>query len=112
MSTSKVNASKGRRYSQKEKAEILAFVNKVNEEKGRGGQMAATKKYKLSPLTIASWIRSGVSEEGETPIVAAHNAGPIGKKLAELQSLHVQIAKAEKELARMKTQFTALKSKL
>ncbi|MCW1925282.1 hypothetical protein OKA05_22165 [Luteolibacter arcticus] len=109
MSTSKVNASKGRRYTTKEKAEILAFVDKVNAEKGRGGQIAATKKFKLSPLTIASWIRSGITANGETPVVAT---GPIGKKLAELQSLHSQIIKAEKELAKMQSQFAALKSGL
>jgi len=112
MSTSKVNASKGRRYTAKEKAEILAFVDKVNEEKGRGGQLAATKKFKLSPLTIASWIRSGVTADGEAPAAASYSAGPIGKKLAELQSIHGQIVKAEKELARMKSQFAALKGNL
>ena len=111
MSTSKVNASKGRRYTTKEKAEVLAFVDKVNAEKGRGGQMAATKKFKLSPLTIASWIRSGVTANGEAP-AASYSGGPIGKKLAELQSLHSQITKAEKELAKMKSQFAALKGHL
>jgi transposase len=112
MSTTKINASKGRRYTTKEKAEILAYVDKVNAEKGRGGQMAATKKFKLSPLTIASWIRSGVAASGEAPVAISYSAGPIGKKLAELQSLHGQIAKAEKELERMKSQFAALKGKL
>jgi hypothetical protein len=112
MSTSKVNASKGRRYTTKEKSEILAFVDKVNAEKGRGGQMAATKKFKLSPLTIASWIRSGVTANGEAPAAANYSAGPIGKKLADLQSLHGQILKAEKDLAKLKTQFAALKGNL
>lgn len=112
MSTSKINASKGRRYTVKEKAEILAFVEKVNQEKGRGGQLAATRKFKLSPLTIASWIRSGVTADGETPAATSYSAGPIGKKLAELQSLHGQIIRAEKELAKMKNQFAALKGNL
>ncbi|MEK7954454.1 hypothetical protein [Luteolibacter soli] len=112
MSTSKVNASKGRRYTTKEKSEILAFVDKVNAEKGRGGQMAATKKFKLSPLTIASWIRSGITAEGGAPIAASYSAGPIGKKLSDLQSLHGQIVKAEKDLAKMKSQFAALKGNL
>jgi hypothetical protein len=112
MSTSKVNASKGRRYTTKEKSEIIAFVDKVNAEKGRGGQMAATKKFKLSPLTIASWIRSGITADGEAPVPASYAGGPIGRKLAELQSLHGQIVKAEKELAKMKSQFSALKGNL
>jgi len=112
MSTSKVNASKGRRYTTKEKAEIIAFVDKVNAEKGRGGQMAATKKFKLSPLTIASWIRSGITANGEPPAASNYAGGPIGKKLAELQSLHAQIVKAEKELAKMRSQFSSLKGNL
>lgn len=44
-------ASKGKRYSEQEKAEILRFV----EEQGRGGASAAAKKFGVSPLTISSW---------------------------------------------------------
>jgi transposase-like protein len=112
MSNSKVNSAKGRRYSAKEKAEIVAFVDKVNADKGRGGQSAASKKFKISPLTIASWIRAGIGggEAAATP--AASAAGPIGKKLSKLQALHDQIARTEKELSKMKAQFNALKSAL
>ena len=111
MSNSNVNAAKGRRYTAKEKADIIAFVDKVNAEKGRGGQSAASKKYKISPLTISSWIRAGA---GGMPLAAgtAAVAGPIGKKLSKLQALHDQIAKAEKELAKLKAQFNSLKSAL
>jgi transposase-like protein len=113
MSNSNVNAAKGRRYTTKEKAEIIAFVDKVNSEKGRGGQSAASKKFKISPLTISSWIRSGigggtVSSAGG----AAAVAGPIGKKLSKLQALHDQIARAEKELSKLKAQFNSLKAAL
>ncbi|MCW1886477.1 hypothetical protein OKA04_17195 [Luteolibacter flavescens] len=113
MSNSNVNAAKGRRYSTKEKAEIIAFVDKVNAEKGRGGQSAASKKYKISPLTISSWIRSGIGG-GTLSVAGAATAvaGPIGKKLSKLQALHDQIAKAEKDLGKLKTQFNALKSAL
>lgn len=113
MSNSNVNAAKGRRYTAKEKAEIIAFVDKVNAEKGRGGQSAASKKFKISPLTISSWIRSGAGGGASTVRVSTGAvAGPIGKKLSKLQELHDQIAKAEKELARMRAQFDSLKSSL
>ena len=112
MSNSNVNAAKGRRYTTKEKAEIIAFVDKVNAEKGRGGQSAASKKYKISPLTISSWIRSGIGGGSVSSGGAASVAGPIGKKLSKLQALHDQIARAEKELGKLKSQFNALKSAL
>jgi hypothetical protein len=112
MSNSNINAAKGRRYSTKEKADIIAYVDKVNADKGRGGQSAASKKYKISPLTISSWIRSGVSSGVSLSGGGASVAGPIGKKLSKLQALHDQIARSEKELAKLKTQFNALKSAL
>jgi transposase-like protein len=112
MSNSNVNAAKGRRYTTKEKAEIIAFVDKVNAEKGRGGQSAASKKYKISPLTISSWIRSGIGGGSASNGSAASVAGPIGKKLSKLQALHDQIARAEKELGKLKSQFNSLKSAL
>lgn len=113
MSNSNVNAAKGRRYTAKEKAEIIAYVDKVNAEKGRGGQSAASKKFKISPLTISSWIRSGAGRGSSASRSSSGSVvGPIGKKLAKLQELHDQIAKAEKELARMRAQFDALKASL
>lgn len=113
MSNSKVNSAKGRRYSAKEKAEIVAFVDKVNADRGRGGQSAASKKFKISPLTISSWIRAGVTGGGVAVVASgAAVAGPIGKKLSKLQALHDQIARTERELAKMKAQFNALKAAL
>ena len=112
MSNSNINAAKGRRYSTKEKADIIAFVDKVNADKGRGGQSAASKKYKISPLTISSWIRSGAGGGLSLPSGSSSVAGPIGKKLSKLQALHDQIARAEKELSKLKSQFNSLKSAL
>lgn len=115
MSNSNVNAAKGRRYTAKEKADIIAFVDKVNSEKGRGGQSAASKKYKISPLTISSWIRSGAGSSSGAPLSLkglGAVSGPIGKKLSKLQDLHDQIARAEKELSKLKSQFDSLKGSL
>lgn len=113
MSNSKINSAKGRRYSAKEKAEIIAFVDKVNADRGRGGQSAAAKKFKISPLTIASWIRAGVTSGGAAVVASgAPVAGPIGKKLSKLQALHDQISRTERELSKMKAQFNALKAAL
>lgn len=115
MSTKKkVNSAKGRRYTQAEKADILAYVDKVNAQKGRGGQSAASKKFKISPLTISSWIRSGIGGSSAVSLSVGSTSvsGPIGKKLAKLQALHDQILRAEKDLAKLKGQFNALKGSL
>ena len=118
------NASKGRRYTEQEKAEILAFVDQVNAEKGRGGQSAASKKYKISPLTISSWLRGGPGApaaaktaapsrgRGRQAAAGGSAGGSIDKKLAKLQTLHGQIARAEKELSKLRAQFDSLKSSL
>lgn len=124
MSTKKATSSaKGKRYSAKEKADILAFVESVNAEKGRGGQSAASKKYKISPLTISNWIKAGAgaapaakpaaaASAPAAKAVAASVSGPIAKKLAKLQELHDQIVRTEKELAKLTTQFNTLKASL
>ena len=38
---SKKTTTKGKRYTDAQKQEVVAFVNKVNADKGRGGQAAA-----------------------------------------------------------------------
>lgn len=103
-----VNAAKGKRYTDKEKAEILGFVEKVNAEKGRGGQSAASAKFKISQLTISSWLKS--SGGGSSSKISTK--GGLGSKLAKLSSLAGQIDKAEKELEKLKSQFEALKKSL
>jgi transposase-like protein len=55
--------SKGKRYSEQEKAEILAFA----DAQGRGGASAAAKKFKVSPLTISNWRK--VQGSGRAPQV-------------------------------------------
>lgn len=106
-----VNAAKGKRYTDKEKSEILAFVDKVNAEKGRGGQSAAAKKYKISQLTISSWLKSGI---GSGPVAKGNGGakGGISSKLAKLATLASQIEKTEKELGKLQAQFEALKKSL
>jgi uncharacterized protein YjcR len=53
------------RYDQKTKDEVVAFVLQHNEEKGRGGQSAAGKKWNLNPITVKSWLeKAGVETPG------------------------------------------------
>lgn len=123
-SKSKVPTTRGTRYTDKQKAEIIDFVNKVNSEKGRGGQTIASKKFKISPITISSWLkksgakkttgkkRSLPAKASKTSASKTSSTSSFGKKLAKLQSLNKQIERAEADLAKMKGEFDALKASL
>ncbi len=104
------HAAKGRRYSEQEKADILAFVAKVNAENGRGGQTAASKKYNISQLTISSWLHG--SNRMRTGRGGMRTEGTLGAKLAKLAALNSQIARLERELTQLKAQFDGLKASL
>ena len=102
-----VNQAKGKRYSASEKAKVLATVEKVNAEKGRGGITAAAAKYGVTPLTISSWLRSaGISTRGG----GKSQAGPeVFRRLAEL---HETIIRTEEELSKLQQEYAGLKRKL
>lgn len=59
MSTKAKKASgTGVRYTDAQKQEVVDFVAQYNSANGRGGQSAAFAKYKVTPLTIATWIKA------------------------------------------------------
>jgi len=104
-----VNASKGKRYSPEERAEILAIVHEVNATRGRGGVTAAANKFGVSPLTISHWLRNtGIQSTSQK---GRRNAGDAGV-FRELADLHDKIAKKQRELAQLESQFNKLKAKL
>ncbi|MDP4584062.1 MAG: hypothetical protein NWR21_01035 [Verrucomicrobiales bacterium] len=54
------------RYDQKTKDEVVAYIQQYNKDKGRGGQSAAVKKWKLNPITVKSWLeKAGVETPGK-----------------------------------------------
>ncbi|MBB5350027.1 transposase-like protein [Haloferula luteola] len=110
MSTKTAKNNKGKRYTDAEKQEVVDYVNEINSSKGRGGQSAASKKFKISPLTISGWLKK--SDSVPTGKSTASVGGSITKKLAKLQDLHGEIARKEKELEKLRAQFEALKGSL
>ena len=52
------NKGTGRRYSLAEKTVIIAHVERINIERGRGGITDAAKRFGVSPLTIANWLEA------------------------------------------------------
>lgn len=109
MASRKKNSSKARRYSVKEKEDILRYVESVNAKQGRGGQTAAVKKYGISALTISTWMRN--HSNGAVSIKGSAKGG-IGGTLAKLSALHAEIAAKEKQLAAMQAEFAKLKASI
>ena len=108
MASRKKNPSKARRYSVKEKEEILRYVESVNSKQGRGGQTAAVKKYGISALTISTWLRGN----GVVPVSGRVSSNGTGGVIAKLGAVHAEIVAKEKELAALKAQFDKLKSSI
>ena len=58
MSTSTSPTVKGIRYSDTQKKEVVDFAVAYNTTNGRGGQSQAAEKFKISALTVASWLKA------------------------------------------------------
>lgn len=55
-----------KRYKQKEKDAVVAFIQQFNEKNGRGGQTAAVNKYGVTPITVRAWMdKAGVPSPGK-----------------------------------------------
>jgi hypothetical protein len=108
MASRKKNPSKAKRYSVKEKEEILRYVDSVNSKQGRGGQTAAVKKYGISALTISTWLRGG----GASFKAGKVSSNGTGGVIAKLAAVHAEIVAKEKELVTLRSQFEKLKSSI
>lgn len=97
--------TKGKRYSDALKAEVLRFIDDVNSRKGRGGKQAAARKYGVPYMTSTRWIRDARHASNGVP-------SELSEKIALLGSLHGQIAIAEKRLVKLQAKFAELKSSL
>ena len=57
----------GKRYTEDQKKEVLGFMNSM----GRGGLTAASKKFKISMLTLSRWAKGspagGAKRRGRPP---------------------------------------------
>ena len=95
------------RYEQNKKDEVVAFVQQFNEEKGRGGQSAAVKKWDLNPITVKSWLekagvvtpRRGGTKEPSTP---SKSTVGVSGTLQRMISIQGQIEALEAEYAKLK----------
>lgn len=102
--------SKGKRYSESEKAKILSHVEQVNKTRGRGGITAAAKKFGVTALTISNWLRA--NEPLALSMRSANRNSNAADTLRRLADIHEEIAKRERELVPLRKEFEKLKRSL
>lgn len=116
-------AAKGR-FTDEQKQEVVSFVVAHNAEHGRGGPSKASKKFKISPLTVTAWVKaagiklSNKKTAGKIKYVApgkvakVSSKGDLSSKLNSLLDLSKQISKAESDLSQLRSRFDSLKKSL
>ncbi|MCW1883392.1 hypothetical protein OKA04_01540 [Luteolibacter flavescens] len=77
--------TKGKRYTEEEKAEILSFIENYG---GRGAQSAAAKKFKVSVLTLSNWRKK---DDGGAPVKGSKKGASAGA----VSGLDLEIATAK-----------------
>lgn len=64
--TTKSKSQKGVRYTDAQKKEVIDFALSYNAANGRGGQSKAAEKFKISQITIASWLKAAGAPAAKT----------------------------------------------
>lgn len=117
----------GIRYSDAEKAKILDFIRNYDEKNGRGGKLQAFNKFKVSPLTLRSWIAESernkkfASKKAEKTIVSTKIAAPskttaqvaTGAAVKEKIALHIEnIEKYSSQIADLQAKIEREKAEV
>ncbi len=101
-------STKGKRYSQEEKQEVVDYVHSYNaEHNGRGGVANAAKHFNITAMTIKTWV-----DKDTRPVIAPLAVSKGGNIFQQLGELHTAIAEKEAELTSLKAQFETLKAKV
>jgi transposase-like protein len=127
-------STKGKRYTDEEKQEIVNFVSEYNAANGRGGAANASKKFGVSQLTVGAWLKGKGGAKSKAPKApkaakGARRGRPPGSKgvakaavvavagdrssvLAALSQADKEIAAKRKELVALEAKFEKLKASL
>ena len=103
---------RGARYTIAQKQQVVDFVHEYNAKHGRGGQSQAAKKFSLSVLTVASWLRSPKLAVSAKAGKAASVPAGINPKVAALIEVSDQLRKAEAEVTRLRAHYDELRSSI
>ena len=104
--TAKASA-RGTRYTAKQKANILLFVDKHNAKNGRGGAAAAARKFGITQLTISKWMK-----ETGSPAPTRKTAADFDKTIKRLTDIHKEMATLQEKLDGLRREYVDLKSQL
>ena len=99
-------ALRGKRYTDSEKAEVLAFV----VSQGRGGQSKASAKFGVSALTISNWRKKAGSAGKATKAAKPSKKG--GDAWSAMVALKKDIDIMEGKVAAKKAEFSKLAGQL
>jgi transposase-like protein len=105
MSTSTKVSTKGVRYSDEQKKEVVDFAIAYNAENGRGGQSKAAEKFNISQLTAAAWLKAAGAPSSKGK--AAKKAQSPKAKKASNGSKGVRASRYSDELKKEILDFTA-----
>lgn len=110
------------RYTQEQKDKVVAFVVKHNEANGRGGQSAAVAKFKINPITVASWLKNaGVktpgkkrgAKGGKKAVAPKQKSAKKGKKVGgSVGAVLNRMQKIQVEIDSLQAEFNELKSQI
>jgi L,D-transpeptidase YbiS len=106
---------RGSRYGADFKQQVVDFVNAYNASKGRGGQSEAARKFKVSILTVSTWLKKGgvkavVGRKGKVS-VANVNLG-LAAKVKSLLALGDAVRKAETHVQQLRAKYDALSASI
>ena len=100
-------SARGTRYTAKQKANILLFVDKHNAKNGRGGAAAAARKFGITQLTISKWMK-----ETGAPAPSRKTTGDFGKTIQRLTDVHKEMAALHEKLDVLRKEYVELKGLL
>lgn len=103
-----------RRYTDPEKAEVVQFVLNHDKAHGRGGQSAAVKKFGVSQLTVAKWLKDAGSKEASAPATAQTKAvvrkkAPVRKRVPAPASNGTSVGDTLRRMAAIQEEIEALR---
>jgi len=100
-------SARGTRYSTKEKANILLFVDKFNAKNGRGGAAEAARKFGITQLTISKWMK-----ETGAPAPKRKSSIDFDKTVKRLTDIHKEMASLQSKLDDLRKEYVELKGSL
>lgn len=92
---------------------MINFVNRINEELGRGGISRASREFGISQLTISKWIRDhddDGSSNGRRP--RGRSRQDVPANLERLSAILEQINELEDKLGDLHKEYDTLKAQL